>query len=113
MKITIRKSTALDDWYLIVRAEHDNKNWWEGSSYRTSERLSPDADIEGDSEEMIALAKAIINRKNISFRRCAIDIEEDVIWFYSPRNSEFKTAISFEDADDFANVILNELGGYQ
>ena len=64
MKIALSKSEYMDDWYTIVRAQHIEREWMERTtqnSYRfmSSERLSPEACIEGTAEHMIALARAI------------------------------------------------------
>jgi hypothetical protein len=62
MKIKLNKSEHMDDWYTIVRAEHDGREWPEQVgpncfSWMMSERLVPNACIEGDSYEMLAIAK--------------------------------------------------------
>lgn len=34
MRIKLETSEWIDDWYLIVRAEHDGRFWWEEASKR-------------------------------------------------------------------------------
>lgn len=112
MKITIRKSEHLPDWYLIVRAEHDNKTWVEVIDYihyhMKSERLSPEACIEGDSSEMIDIAKAIKSRTSASAKRVAVSFEDDGVHLYSPKNSQHHGIVTIEEADDLADQILAE-----
>lgn len=112
MKITIRKSEHLPDWYLIVRAEHDNKTWVEtiGDTryFMKSERLSPEACIEGTSEEMIDIANAIKSRNSESAKRVAVSFEDDGVHLYSPKNSQHHGIVTIEEADDLADQILAE-----
>jgi hypothetical protein len=90
MKLTIRKSDALDDWYVIERAEHDGRSWLEptqyGVAFQCSARIS-DADVEGYASEMLAIADAIEAGTVARFKRCAVDATSDVVRFWSPRNS--------------------------
>lgn len=114
MKIKLKKCDGLDDWYTIVRAEHDGRAWSEqvgGNSYQwmMSERLTPDACIEGNSSEMVAIANAIKARGSESFKRCSVHFEDDGVHFCSPRNSSVDAVISIEDADEFAFKVLQLL----
>lgn len=113
MKLTLRKSEWLDDWYLIERAEHDGRTWLEktgpsSSSVRCSSRFS-DADVEGDSGEMMAIAKAIECRGRAGFKRCAVDATGDPVLFRSPRNSERDGECSPAEADELAAEIRRVL----
>lgn len=115
MKIVLKKSDALKDWYLIVRAEHDGLQWLERTGPNSmrlmlSERIS-DADIEGSADEMLALAEAIQNRKNIEFRRCAVEFVGYEVHLWSPRNSIKEGVVSIREADEFAEHVMQELGG--
>jgi len=110
MKIVMKKSEWLDDWYLIVKAEHDGRVWLEktgpnSSRFMMSERIS-DACVEGDSEEMCWIANSIIARKGCNFCRCAVRFESDGVHFWSPRNSSFDGIVSIEEADELANQII-------
>lgn len=118
MKIKLKKSEQLNDWYSIVRSEHDGKEWLENVSANIcrlmlSERLSPEASIEGSAFEMIEVAKAIKNKESVYFRRIAVHfINENECYFYSPRNSQnetYGTIISFEDANELADQILGRI----
>lgn len=114
MKIVLNKCDSLDDWYTIIRAEHDGRSWNEKVgkntySHRSSERLSPEACIEGDSYQMIALAKAIKHRETISFKRCAVSFEDDGVHFWSPKNSKHDGVVTIEEADALAAQILAEV----
>lgn len=110
-KLKLRKSEYLDDWYLIERAEHDGRTWWEhdefGASYMCDSRLG-NADIEGPLHEIVEVAKAVKERKSISFRRCAVMFDGNNFFFSSPRNSEEETLVpvSIEDADELADEVL-------
>lgn len=112
MKLTIRK-TYLDDWYVIERAAHDGKEWFEpipgGFSLQCSSRFS-DADVEGTSAEMLAIAKAIRERRPESFKRCAVrPCGEGMMAFCSPRNSQEDGVVTIADADDLADEIEKTL----
>lgn len=114
MKLKIRKSESLGDWYVIERAEHDGRMWLEpigrgGMSLRSSARFS-DADVEGRAEEMLAIAKAIEEGRDESFRRCAVRIEGHRAFFWSPRNSETDGEVSLDEAKELAAQIRQELG---
>lgn len=110
--IKLVKSDSLDDWYLIERAVHENKEWYdEGeshgykfSSYQHSGRIS-DACVEGSLEEMKAIAEAIRNRTKFSAKRCAVYIENNRAFFYSPRNSQKHASVPLEFADKLAEEI--------
>lgn len=114
MKLTIRKSEDLGDWYVIERAEHDGRSWFESTglssmALRCSSRFS-DADVEGTALEMRALAKAIEDGQPEAFKRCAVRIEGDRAFFWSPRNSQRDGEVSLEDARELAAQILREVG---
>ena len=114
MKILLKKSEYIDNWYSIVRAEHDGRVWCEHVGFNSSrlmmsERLSPEACIEGDASNMIALAKAIKKREDVSFKRCAVRFNEDCAAFSSPKNSEYEAVVPFESAEEFAEQVLAEL----
>lgn len=114
MKIVLRKSEHIDDWYTIVRAEHDGLEWIEHTGpnsmrFMCSERLSPEACIEGNADEMLAMANAIRSRKAVLFKRCAVHFERDGAHFSSPKNSERDAVVPVEDADEFASQVQDEL----
>jgi len=113
MKIKIRKSEHLPDWFLIVRAEHENTEWFEVvgdvNCFMKSERLSPEACIEGDSSEMLDIANAIKARTNESHKRVAVSFENDGVHIYSPKNSLHHGIVTIEEADDLADQIFQEV----
>ena len=114
MKITLDTSGILSDWYNIVRSEHDGREWYEStgpncSRYMCSERLSPEACIEGNAEHMLGIAEAIKARGRASFKRCAVRVEGEFAYFCSPKNSEHEVAIPLVDADEFAAQIFAKI----
>lgn len=114
MKIVLSKSEHMDDWYTIVRAEHDGREWMEETgpnSYRfmMSERLSPESCIEGSGDEMLELAHAIKRRGTARFKRCAVHFDADGAHFSSPKNSERDAVVPVENAEEFAAQVLSEL----
>ena len=113
MKIKLRKSDCRPDWYLIVRAEHDGRIWIDKIGdvlyNMKSERLSPEACIEGNSEEMIDIANAIKSRQGIRHKRVGVRFEEDGVHLYSPRNSEHDGIVTVEEANELADQILKDL----
>lgn len=115
MKLKITKSDALDDWYVVERADVEAKQWSEptayGSRLMVSTRLS-DADCEGTAAHMLALADAIAARERWSAKRCGVFWASDGAKFYSPRNSDTATCVMvlFADADDLAGQIRALLG---
>lgn len=117
MKIKLNRCDVLSDWFTIVRVEHNGKEWSEASEndpdtfyWMSSERLSPEACIEGDSYEMMTIAKAIVCRTNISFKRIAISFEDDGVHLWSPKNSSHHGVVTLEEAEELAKQIFDELG---
>lgn len=109
--LTLEKSEWLTDWYLIVRAEHEGKEWMENddSSYQCSERIS-DADVEGYSAEMKSIAAAIEKRASFKAKRCAVEVMGDgSVHFWSPRNSTRPGIVTLADADALAQTIRKEV----
>lgn len=109
MKLTLRPGCGDCDWWVIERAEHDGRTWFEQTSYgsisfRSSARFS-DADVEGNSDEMRGLAKAIRARGSYGAKRCAVTIGEDKAIFRSPRNSTMPGVTSLAEADELATQI--------
>lgn len=115
MKLRLKKFEWLDNWFAIVRAEHDGREWYEEIGPNTrqfmmSERLSPEACIEGDKGEMLAVAEAILERRSIHLKRCEVRPTDVGVFFRSPKNSRKTVCVPYEDADDFARQVLKELG---
>lgn len=108
MKLTLKKSKYMDDWYTIELAEHENKYWSEpteyGSTLMYSGRIS-DACVEGTAEEMLAIADAIDNKTSVSFKRCAVNITYSEVRFRSPRNSKKDGIVSHAEASELAAKI--------
>jgi hypothetical protein len=113
MKIILEKCGISEDWYSIVRAEHDGREWYENNGnytqYMLSKRLVPNACIEGNSYEMKELAKAIRSRTDLSFKRCAVKFVEGVVYLYSPKNSTAPGIVSIEEVDELAIQIEKEI----
>lgn len=101
MKLTMRKSVYLNDWYVIERAEHDGRTWPKpidgGFALCMSSRFS-DADVEGDADEMRGIAGAIESGGEYHAKRCAVDATGDVAMFWSPRNSQKRGEVPMSDA---------------
>lgn len=113
MKLTIRKSEWLDDWYVIERAEHDGRKWLEpiegvtnGRAFMHSGRIS-DADVEGTRAEMLDIARAIKERGYCYHKRCAIQVDGYRAWFWSPRNSQRRAEVPLHRADALAALITS------
>lgn len=113
MRLTIRKAEEIDNWYVIERAEHDGRGWFENGQhstrYMTSARFS-DADVEGPGADMLDVAAAIRRRGTASCRRCAVRIDGDRVFFASPRNSSTEGECTLAEADDLATQIEALLG---
>lgn len=90
MKLTIKRS-ELDDWFIIEREFHESypksifphPRW---DVFRSSARIG-DADVEGTSAEMRAIARAIEDGGSEFFGRCAVCVHGDSVTFWSPRNT--------------------------
>ena len=113
MKLVMRKSEHLDDWYVIEHAEHDGREWLENvgancMALRRSARIS-DADVEGSAAEMLEIASAIEERGQVSFKRCAVMADGETALFYSPRNSTRDGECSLAEADELAKDIRRQL----
>lgn len=111
MKLTLRQSS--EDWYVIERAEHDGRIWFErvgpnSMALRSSARIS-DADVEGTAADMRDIARAIEARGVVEFRRCAVDASLDPVRLWSPRNSTKSGEVPLADADALAAEIRHLL----
>lgn len=111
MKLKLKHCEGMGDWYTIVKAEHDGIEEFRRTGPNTmslycSERVS-DACVEGYLHEMADLAKAIDERGEQSFKRCAVAVDEkhDRVEFWSPRNSREPGVVTLADADDLAEQI--------
>lgn len=71
-----------------------------------SERLSPEACIEGTKAEMLEIARAIKWRDKAIFKRCSVNFEDDKFHFWSPKNSFCSVAVSKHEADMFACSVM-------
>jgi len=107
-----------DNWYTVIRTEHDGKEWWQecdspyGGKYTQwmkSERLVPDACIEGSGDELVEIAIAIQDKRDVSFKRIAVRFEKDGVHLYSPKNSNTDGVVSLEEAREFAEITLQLL----
>lgn len=110
MKAICVRSEWIDDWFRVVREEHDGKEWCEEirpgyTQFMMSERLVPDACIEGTSGEMLSLASAIETHRSVSFKRCAVDATKEVIKIWSPKNSRVPANLDHEEAKQLAKSI--------
>ena len=107
-------SDSLPDWYTIELAVHENRHWMEptqyGAALRYSGRIS-DADVEGTSEEMLAIAAAIKQGTSVEFRRCAAEHVDNGYLLHSPRNSQEPALITFEEAAALAESITKTVAG--
>ena len=114
MKLALRKSDSMEDWYLIERAEHggamEMRRCEDGHGYYLwcESRIS-NADVEGGFDEMRAIANAIRDRSEVGFERCAVRVEGDRVFFCSPRNSTEDGECSLAEADDLAAQIEAEV----
>jgi hypothetical protein len=98
MRLTIRKSEHIPDWYVIEPVE-PNERW-------------ADAAVEGYSYEMVAIAEAIDNRDEARFTRCMVVANIEPVLFLSPRNSSGADGeATREEALDLSRQI-HELLGY-
>lgn len=119
MKILLNKVEDMDDWYTIIRAEHEGKEWIEKisencSAYRNSERLDGkgQASIEGTRDHILGIAIAIQEKSAVSFKRIAVSYskENNGFFFWSPKNSEIPVLIPLEDAENLMRQIYEKLG---
>lgn len=95
VKLTVRKSEWLGDWYVIER-EH---------GFRFG-----DADPEGTGGEMEVVATAIETGKPVSFGRVAVSpTASGGVCLYNPRNSQTTPAINRESALHLAAEIRRVL----
>lgn len=114
LPLTLRKSDSLDDWYVIERLQHDGAEWLKpthyGMAFCRSARFSDNADVEGTGSEMLAIARAIKERKDVSFKRCSVAfLEGGCVAFESPRNSEEPGIVTVANADALADLIFSTL----
>ena len=114
MHCVLVKCDHMEDWWTVDRAEHDGREWMEetgpnSAGWMCSSRPS-DADIEGPSAQMLALAKAIEAGESESFKRCAAVRDGETYKLYSPRNSREPAILTMEEAKALARDMLSKLG---
>jgi hypothetical protein len=117
MHCVLVKSDEIEDWWIIERKEHDSKQWLapmgDGGMQLMCSSRPCDADIEGTSAEMLAIAKAINKGQNASFKRCAAVRMVDIDGFHyrlcSPRNSRETARLTIEEAEELAADIIEKL----
>lgn len=122
IRLAFRESENLSGWWLIVRAEHDGREWLEDvgpncHAFCMSERLEPRSCVEGRADEMTALACGILRGDGDRFKRCAaepVDCDGVKGWrIYSPRNTGDGRAliVTAECAEALAREILEVTNG--
>lgn len=120
-RIILVKSDCIEDWYMIEKAEHEHRTWWEDTGPNSvkmcdSARIS-DACVEGTGAEMLGIARGIKSRTRTEFKRCAVEFyypisdEGPYAHFWSPRNSREEGVVSLAEADELADQIIEMLGG--
>lgn len=101
-------SNTLPNWWIIERRHHDGREWMEetewGGAWMKSARLA-DADIEGVSKEMLAIAAAIEGGTSVEFRRCEARWAPEGYLLSSPRNSSEQTLVTHQNAKELAALI--------
>ncbi len=105
MRLTIRNSGTLDDWYAIERSEHDGREWEEsrdGVTHLMDSAMFCDAQIEGTARQMLGIAAAIEIRGSQFFDRCAVIVDGNRVFFENPRNSKRQGECSLAEADALA-----------
>lgn len=98
MKIVLRKTDVMDDWYVIEPED-------------TTISFS-DADVEGTAAEMLGIAQAIEQRGSEFFHRCSVVVHWgfNEVMFDSPRNSQECGVVTLAEADELAKEIREKLG---
>ena len=94
---------VLDPMARLV-ADEWSSGWW--SVYTEDGRAINGASVEGTTEELRALARAIRERTHYTERRCAVDARPetgDAVYLWSPRNSTTRTKTTRAQADAFAS----------
>lgn len=116
IKCIVVKQEHMGDYWTIERAEHDGRSWMQPlgrncSAFCVSTRLGEpsadsdmhnNADIEGDSREMLAIAQAIETGGQAHFKRCSAVTTEAGVELMSPRNMRFPVLITHECAKALA-----------
>ena len=109
MRLVLRKSDSVADWYVIERDGVHGEPTLERRNgilqLIVPARIS-DADVEGTLAEMRSLALAIRERSEVQHKRCAVSVRANgVVAFCSPRNSMTEGIVSLAEADDLATQI--------
>lgn len=112
----VLQETDIPDYFVIVREKHDGRTWLETrecdgytcSQFMSSERLVPDACIEGPLDHATALALAIKARTSAHFKRCAVQVNDDRVLLWSPKNSSTYAEVPLSVADAMADAFLQE-----
>ena len=112
VKLTVRESDG-GNWWVVERAEHDGRIWFEGSGPNTlalitSARINS-ADVEGTAAEMLALSDAIERHDDYVARRCACHWSDEGVDLWSPRNSYIATLVRHDRAAGLVETIRREV----
>lgn len=111
-KLAVRRSDALEDWWVIERAEHDGRAWEEVHGCVHYMHYSSDinsASVEGTADEMLAIADAIERHDDYETKRCACHWSEDGVDLWSPHNSHIATLVTHARALELAAEIRREV----
>jgi hypothetical protein len=94
--VKLRKAETFvsKDWYVV---ESDDGNG------------IGDADVEGYPEHMKGIATAIRERGEAYYKRCAVRVDGNYAYLWSPRNSRRHTRVSLAEADALADIIEREV----
>lgn len=121
VKLTLKQPFGEDVRFFTICKAGPSVHWSEmceddlypGRQYTrsmNSDRLGyMDADIEGSDFELIDVAKAIKEKRNIEYKRVGIECCELGVYLYSPRNSHTNTMISWECANRLSETIIEML----
>lgn len=112
-RLKLETSDSLNDWYTIERAEHDGTAEMRDAGTHAylylAVRIS-DACVEGTADHMRRIAAGIKSRDGHREKRCAVRIEGDRAFLWSPRNSQQEGECTLAEADALADEIVAKLG---
>lgn len=108
-KLVITRYEGCGDWWVIERAAYAGLDHFEASEETTNPARIVDGDLEGPSEEMAALAKALEQAQSIKFKRVRADWTPAGYWLSRPRNDSAPALITHQVAKDLAADIRGKI----
>lgn len=116
LTVVTGEGEVMVDWWVLEKVGVERRSWLERTEYGAALCISTrlgNADVEGTSAEMLALAAAIRSGGMASFTRCAVKTTPDGVEVHSPRNSLDEPLVTKRAAETLASAIETKCRGHE